>query len=298
MIVATEYRYHKVSPSFWTDRKVLGWDDDTRLLALYIMTCEHRTTEGLFRLPKAYICADMGWSSERLDIPFAILLRDGFIQYDETVSVMLLTNALKWNPTDNVNHAKGAVKNIVGLPETPLLQAFIRLAERYDERLYKQLVERYGKPQALTQTQSQTQSQAQEQERAGARDGGDDVVDDEVKWREFRQRFGEAFGGLPNQAHIEETHTFLDDGMDLELVIEALRLTALNKGRTWSYTRKILNAWHHDGIHDLAQLQEVQARDNDARASPNDSTLTEGLRNALRSAHARLAKAGEQRDTA
>lgn len=157
----SEYRYNKISPSFWTDRKVQAWDDDTRLLALYIMTCEHRSTEGLFRLPKAYICADLGWSPERLDKPFATLLRDDFIRYDETVSVMLLTNALKWNPTDNANHAKGAAKRVSVVPETPLLADFIQLAERYDKRLYEALVEQYGEPQAQTQAQTQTLTQAQ-----------------------------------------------------------------------------------------------------------------------------------------
>ena len=53
--------YWRVTPAFWGDEKVAGWNDDTRLLALYLLTCEHRTLEGLFRLPKGYIMADDLW---------------------------------------------------------------------------------------------------------------------------------------------------------------------------------------------------------------------------------------------
>ena len=50
--MADDFRYHKVSPRFWADEKVLRWNDDAKMLALYLLTCPHRTTEGLFRLPK------------------------------------------------------------------------------------------------------------------------------------------------------------------------------------------------------------------------------------------------------
>src|SRR6266516_3278016 len=67
-------RYHRVDPRFWTDLAVLGWSDDAKLLALYLQTCPHRTTKGLFRLPKAYIQADLEWSAERLAERFCVRL--------------------------------------------------------------------------------------------------------------------------------------------------------------------------------------------------------------------------------
>ena len=43
--------YKRVSPRFWTEAQAGGWSDDMKMLALYLLTCEHRTTEGL--LPAA-----------------------------------------------------------------------------------------------------------------------------------------------------------------------------------------------------------------------------------------------------
>lgn len=47
-------RYYPVSPLFWSDKKVIKWDERTRYLSLYLLTSEHRNLEGLFRLPPIY----------------------------------------------------------------------------------------------------------------------------------------------------------------------------------------------------------------------------------------------------
>lgn len=136
--------YWRVASAFWTDEKVLGWNDDTRMLALYLLTCEHRTAEGLFRLPKGYICADLDWTQQRLREPFAKLLVDGFIEYDEEVRVCLITNALSYQSPENPNQVIAACKIIDELPETPLLARLLSLAERFSEPLAEGLRERFA----------------------------------------------------------------------------------------------------------------------------------------------------------
>ena len=140
--------WQKIDTRFWTDEKVVEWGDDTRLLALYILTCPHRITEGLFRLPKQYIIGDLKWSAERLAEPFAELLAEGFIEYDERVSVLLISKALEYNKPDNPNQAKAAAKAVADLPRTPLMQVFKGLAERFSKPLAERLGEGYGKPPA------------------------------------------------------------------------------------------------------------------------------------------------------
>ena len=55
-----------MSPLFWTDARVRQWDDPTRMLALYLLTCPHRNLEGLFRLPLSYVTADLDWPMAKL----------------------------------------------------------------------------------------------------------------------------------------------------------------------------------------------------------------------------------------
>lgn len=150
--------YWRVSPAFWADEKSSRWSDDAKLLALYILTCEHRSLEGLFRLPKGYIKEDLGWNSERLAEPFAQLLQDGFIEYDEAARVIFIVNALEYQAPENPNQVTAAVKIIEELPATSLITRLYAQSERLCERLAKALQERFGqrlgeglgKPPALT----------------------------------------------------------------------------------------------------------------------------------------------------
>lgn len=137
-------RYFRVGPSFWSDPSIVRLSDDAKLLALYVLTSPHRTTEGLFRMPKAYAMADLGWSEERFGEPFAELLREGFIEYDETVSVCLIVNALKWQAPENGNQAKAAAKAVSELPDTPLKTRFLSQVQRFSERLAQALPEGFG----------------------------------------------------------------------------------------------------------------------------------------------------------
>lgn len=143
--------YYRVSPKFWTDPAIRRSSDDAKLLACYLLTGPHRRLEGLFRLPKPYICADLGWTMERLAEPFKELLAEqfgepGFIAYDEAAEVVLIHKALKYQSPENDNQVTAALRQLDDLPDTPLTSEFRRSAERYCERLAKRLPERFGEP--------------------------------------------------------------------------------------------------------------------------------------------------------
>lgn len=137
-------RYYRISPRFWSDPDVQRWSDDAKLLAFYLLTCEHRTTEGLFVLKKKYAQADLEWDKERFGKAFGELLETGFAHYDEEAQVCLIVNALKYQPPQNENQAKYAVKQLLALPATPLTCIFKQLVERFSEHLAKQLPEGFG----------------------------------------------------------------------------------------------------------------------------------------------------------
>lgn len=136
----TRHRYYRVSPAFWADHP--DWSDDARLVALYVLTCPHRTTEGLFRMPLAYAREDLGWPAKRFAKAFDQLIADGFVEYDEQASVCLIVKALKWQAPENPNQAKAAVNAIGGLPATHLLTRLQTLAQTHSPRLAEELAER------------------------------------------------------------------------------------------------------------------------------------------------------------
>lgn len=142
--------YFRVSPGIWRQK----WTEPTRYLALYLLTCQHRTLEGLFVLPIPYICADLKWSLESLEEPFRQLVNDGFLDYDNEEQVCLIVKALHYQPPRNPNMVKAAVRRIATVPESSLDEPFLRSAIRYceslAESLRESLPERYGKPQLFS----------------------------------------------------------------------------------------------------------------------------------------------------
>jgi hypothetical protein len=149
--------YYRVSPAFWMNR---AWTDEMRLLGVYLLTSPHRSLEGLFWLPKPYILGDLRWDAERLAEPFAKLLADGFIDYEETVEVLLMPKALKYQAPSNPNMVTAALKRIQIVPACRLDEDFQAAASRYCERLAKRLhellPERFGKPQLYSTQLSST----------------------------------------------------------------------------------------------------------------------------------------------
>lgn len=198
-------RYYRVSPKFWASAERNGWDGDTRLLALYLLTCPHRTTEGIFRLPRKYVQADLEWSRERFDERLRQLMADGFCDYDDDAQVVLIMGAMKYQACANPNMANAAAKRLAELPETRLTSTFKRLAERFDERLAERLPEGFGEPQALAQAQAPSPGESRPGGRNGqsAESGADDADDDapdpvedsfEQFWDIYPQRNGKKVG--------------------------------------------------------------------------------------------------------
>lgn len=134
-------RYYPISPLFWSDATVRSWiaegSDRTVVLALYLLTCEHRNLEGLYRLPKAYVSADLGWEAEAVGEHMARLLSDEFIEYDEMPQVVFVRNALKYQQPKSKPQIKGAITSLEHVPATPLLDSLLRVADTHAPILAK-----------------------------------------------------------------------------------------------------------------------------------------------------------------
>lgn len=109
--------YGKVHSTFWSSPTIAELSDDGRLLALYLMTCSHNTIAGLFRLPDGYVAEDLRWEVERVRQGFAELSAKGFANRCETTKWVWIVKHLNWNPPENPNQRKAAVKVARSTPD-------------------------------------------------------------------------------------------------------------------------------------------------------------------------------------
>lgn len=108
--------YGKVFSTFWSSETTGSLSDDGKLLALYLMTCAHRTIAGVFRLPDGYACEDLHWASQRVREGFAELEAKGFAYRCGTTLWVWVAKHFEWNPPENPNQRKAAVKVVLAVP--------------------------------------------------------------------------------------------------------------------------------------------------------------------------------------
>jgi len=124
-------KYFRVSGRFWFDERAVKWPDDLKLFALYILTNQHRTMEGIFVLPVPYMAADLRWPTKKIDHMMMALTGEEFISYDLETSTILIRNALKYQSPENPNQSEACLRRIKELPKSPILREFQMVARKH-----------------------------------------------------------------------------------------------------------------------------------------------------------------------
>ncbi|MDD0837886.1 hypothetical protein PSQ40_04810 [Curvibacter sp. HBC61] len=120
--------FGKVHTQFWESTKIRGLSEDARYLAIYLLSCPHGTIAGVFRLPDGYACEDLQWTSKRVSEGFKELFQKGFANRCETTKWVWVCKHFEWNPLENPNQRKSAVKVADQIPdECDWKPAFMRV---------------------------------------------------------------------------------------------------------------------------------------------------------------------------
>ena len=109
--------YGKVHVSFWTSLNIRSMSEDGRTLAMYLLTCPHGTIAGVFRLPDGYACDDLQWDQSRVSKGFDELFSNGFAYRCETTKWVWILKHYEWNPPENPNQKKAALKVANQVPD-------------------------------------------------------------------------------------------------------------------------------------------------------------------------------------
>ena len=140
-------RYGTVSLTFWNDVKVRGWTDDGRVLALYILTCPHRSFEGFYHLPLVLAASDLEWSDGRLRTALDELVSTDFCDVDEQARVVFIVKALKHQQIRGRFSIQGALNSLTHVNGSPrLFGRFLAAADTYQPELAAEIRRHYDLP--------------------------------------------------------------------------------------------------------------------------------------------------------
>lgn len=117
--------YTRIDELIWKDAKLKKISNESKLLFIYLLSCQHRNVLGLYNLPKYYVQGDLGYSFETVSKGLEELFNNGFITYDDEAETILVNNFLKYNPLENPNQVKGALKVMPTIPKTQLFYKLV-----------------------------------------------------------------------------------------------------------------------------------------------------------------------------
>ncbi len=134
-VIRLAAKFFPVSPAIW-NKRIIGLGLETVVVYCYVLTNPHRFSEGLYRLPRAYMVADLEFTLEQVGRSLRALEGEGLIAYDYEAGVILDPQALHFLPPVSQSQIEGALTKLRQVPKTPLLQELWKLAFAYNERLY------------------------------------------------------------------------------------------------------------------------------------------------------------------
>lgn len=139
------WRYQPVVSRIWRDTRFRAFTEDGRALALYLLTCPDRTTEGFYSLQRVNLLDDLHWDEGRFYRALVELVDAEFASYDDKAQVAFIAKALKFHPPRGVKSIKGAINVLDSTMDAPtLFGRFLDAADRYAPLFAAAIRERYG----------------------------------------------------------------------------------------------------------------------------------------------------------
>lgn len=133
--------YAKVEETFWHDPKVRALSERARNFFLYLLTSPHRNRVGCFVLDPFYAAADIQWSPDAVTTALQELERAGRVAWDPETRVVLIRRFLKFNTLENGKVVVAAIRELTGVPDTPLLAEVLAALEQARKHYYRPLID-------------------------------------------------------------------------------------------------------------------------------------------------------------
>ncbi|WP_067518163.1 hypothetical protein [Endozoicomonas ascidiicola] len=106
----------KIKPTIWHDNMLRKVSQNGRYLALYLLSCPHGNSLGVFLLPYDYALADLQWNSNALAAAMDELKGAGFLDYSRDHTWISILNFQQIDPAANGKQLTGRIRLLEKLP--------------------------------------------------------------------------------------------------------------------------------------------------------------------------------------
>lgn len=118
--------FTKVSPRVWRSRRFRTLTDDAKQLLLFLLTCDHQTSAGCFRMPDAYGAADLLWAVERMQAARSALVEAGLVVFDDRTEEYFVCGWFAYSRPMNVSHQKSIDRQVENIESDAVRAAALK----------------------------------------------------------------------------------------------------------------------------------------------------------------------------
>jgi hypothetical protein len=145
--------YGSIQIAFWENSDIQKLSDQSKLLAIYLLTGPHSNMLGCFRLPVGYITEDLKWDKKITKSAFNQLSEMYFLTRDVLSSWVVIHDFLRWNPIQNPRQGVGIQKLFNAVPiQSEVVQPLINGLFSYGKYLDQGFVDRLHTLKKMTET--------------------------------------------------------------------------------------------------------------------------------------------------
>lgn len=206
--------YGQVQCAFWGHPDIIQLSDQGKLLAVYLLTGPHSNGLGCYRVPLAYIQADMGWSKQCVEDSLEELQGEsvGFCQYCYESSHVLIPKYLQWNGIANPKVAVARFKEALEVPKKSsvwpgMVEALCQYGRRHMPEAPLSIIENEWLPDAVQIARKPKEETVPDRDFNGMRSRSETVV---------RARSETLSKQEPNRTEPNRTFTCAKDGSHVD----------------------------------------------------------------------------------
>ena len=118
-----------VSPMIWRSKRFKTLSKEAQLLFIYLLTCEHQTMAGAYRLPPEYGASDMGWPIDAFKSALEEVSASGLILFDEDSTEVMIDGWYRFHPPKGKSTIKGIENSLKRLESEELYKAGMQAFE-------------------------------------------------------------------------------------------------------------------------------------------------------------------------
>jgi hypothetical protein len=119
-------RYRRLYVRLWRHPGFAALTDSEKVLAIYLLTGPQSNRVGLYMLSIATAAEDLETVSQTLSKRLVTVCQTFGWLFDKRSRVLFIPSWFRWNPPDNENVMKGALKDLNEIPPCGLIDAFAR----------------------------------------------------------------------------------------------------------------------------------------------------------------------------